>query len=167
MKYIINCFLIVLFTESLFAMHLPQVIIQKQQKNHTFEVRVESEAFDSSQHDTSNLRNNMINGRVAYGVDGALPQTQISSLSVQIDGKAVNIPPALYSQFFNPNLHYENPKSLKTIDAYFDHHFNSIFIFMNGGDGAGAYSVVWTIDREGNGSYCVPPMYDMHFSFDW
>ena len=112
--------------------------------NQTVRVVIRNAPFDSSKHQRSydNKIGNLIDGRVAYGAE-AVPRTQIKSIALYFDGQRVNVPRWLYVDCYNPNL---EPGYVK---LRFSRNHQTIFITMNGADGAGAYTVVWALRRNG------------------
>ena len=79
-----------------------------------------------------------IDGRPVWGTDGNFPKTQVDSIKVIIDGQEIEIHEVFYSDIFecdNGITIYKNG------DTYFAHQWNS--------DGAGAYEIVWVLDKNG------------------
>ena len=77
-------------------------------------------------------------GRPIWGVDGGYPRMQIDAIDVSIDGIKIQIHKVFYSDIFecdNTFTIYKNK------DTYFVHQWNS--------DGAGAYEIVWVLDKTG------------------
>ncbi len=79
-----------------------------------------------------------INGLRPFGIDGYLPNTQVSNITVTLNGKKIFVPPYLYKDLFNVENNY---KIFKNDDAYFVQGWYS--------DGAGAFELVWVITENG------------------
>ena len=79
-----------------------------------------------------------IDGRQIWGVDGGYPKTQVDSIELSIDNKAINVNRVLYSDIFECDDDFD---IYKNQDTYFVYQWNS--------DGAGAYAIVWVIDDSG------------------
>ncbi len=79
-----------------------------------------------------------INGRTLWGTDGGFPHTQVGDIQVIIDGANIEIHEVFYADLFE----CDNEISIyKNGDTYFVHQWNS--------DGAGAYEIVWVLDKSG------------------
>ena len=117
-------------------------------------VVIRNAPFDPSRHQRSYDKNigNLIDGRVAYGAEG-VPRTQIKSIELYFDGQRVNVPRWLYVDCYNPNLEPEYVK------LRFSRNGQTIFLTMNGDDGAGAYIVVWALRRNGRHTRSFKPAF--------
>ena len=79
-----------------------------------------------------------IDGRPVWGTDGNFPKTQVDNIKVIIDGQEIEIHEVFYSDIYE----CDNRISIyKQGDTYFAHQWNS--------DGAGAYEIVWVLDKNG------------------
>lgn len=79
-----------------------------------------------------------IDGRPVWGTDGNFPKTQVNDIKVIIDGQKIEIHEVFYSDIYE----CDNGISIyKNGDTYFAHHWNS--------DGAGAYEIVWVLNKNG------------------
>ena len=121
---------------------------------HTVRVVVTNASFDSSKHNVDYVNNigNIIDGHVAYGAE-AVPRTQIKSIVLYFDGRRVKVPRFLYANCYNPNLEPENLK------LRFEPDLQTVFVTMEGADGAGAYIVVWALRRHGRHSRSFKPAF--------
>lgn len=114
-------------------------------KNHIVRVVITNALFDSSKHKVGydqRTGKNVIDGRNAYGAE-AIPRTQIKSIEFYFDGRKIKVPRWLYADCYNPNLEPEYVK------LRFGRDLQTVFVTMDGADGAGAYIVVWTLRRNG------------------
>jgi hypothetical protein len=107
--------------------------------------------FDSSKHrvrlgKVGELLVTRVDGRVALGTDGGMPAVEIESFRFFFDGREVPVPRRLYSDCFNPSTQ-AGGLALK-----FGQDAQSVFVFMQGSDGAGVYDVVWVLRRDGRHS---------------
>lgn len=148
------------------------VDIKKEEHNHEFYVRICKKMFDPKQHNVSNVKdNNTIDGKKAYGIDGDVPRMEISTFLCYIDKQKIEVPPEIYSIFYEPNLIYHPypqryNESLSTyIDAFFGKDYNSVYVIMSGSDAAGSYQVIWVIRKDGNHDYCVIPWEELDFDY--
>lgn len=110
--------------------------------NHSVRVVIINAPFDPSKHKVGYDKNlgNLVDGRVAYGAE-SVPRTQIKSILVYFNGKRVNVSHRLYADCYNPNL---EPDYVK---LRFGRDLKTVFVTMDGADGAGAYTVVWALRR--------------------
>ncbi len=79
-----------------------------------------------------------IDGRPVWGTDGNFPKIQVDDIEINIDGKRITIHKVFYSDIFECNNEFSVYKNEET---YFVHQWNS--------DGAGAYEIVWVINKNG------------------
>lgn len=79
-----------------------------------------------------------IDGRPVWGTDGNFPKTQVDNVEVIIDGKEIEIHEVFYSDIYECDSRLS---IYKNGDTYFAHQLNS--------DGAGAYEIVWVLDKNG------------------
>ena len=78
-----------------------------------------------------------IDGKKFYGTDGDMPHSELSGLSLKINGQVVDIPPFSYNDLFEPDI--------TCMNVYFDKK-GSLYLYMDvNSDGAGSYGVVWLI----------------------
>ena len=87
-----------------------------------------------------------VDGRMALGVDGNVPRTEIRSVELYFDGRRVAVPRRLYADCFEPKFGQEH-FVLKAGDDD-----GSLLVFMAGGDAAGSYQVVWVLRGDGHHS---------------
>lgn len=79
-----------------------------------------------------------IDGRPVWGTDGNFPKTQVIDIEIKIEGQEIEIHKIFYSDIYE----CDNELSFyKNGDTYFAHQWNS--------DGAGAYEIVWVLDKNG------------------
>lgn len=79
-----------------------------------------------------------IDGRPVWGTDGNFPNTQVINIEIEIDGQEIEIHKVFYSDIYE----CDNGFSIyKSGEIYFVHQWNS--------DGAGAYEIVWVLDKTG------------------
>lgn len=107
--------------------------------------------FDPSRHSVKlkkvgELLVTTVDGRVALGTDGGTPFVEIESLRIFFDGREVRVPRRLYSDCFNPGT------GDRHVAVKYGEDTRSVFVFMNGSDGAGVYDVVWVLRSDGRHS---------------
>lgn len=81
-----------------------------------------------------------IDGTRPWGVDGGLPNTEISSLTFKIKGKSVVFPIEAYKDLYEVGL--------ECMNLHFDSKGNIYIYFPCSSDGAGGYFAAWVI-RDG------------------
>ena len=133
--------------------------IKKSENSHEFVFTIVKAPFDSSKHDMSKHDMNIIDGKYARGCDYSLPWSEIISFSLIIDNEKIKIPNDLYNSFYNPSFKSRN------LNAFWSHKYDGIFVYMNGSDGAGAYSVTWFLSKEGTHTHSLIPTYGLYFNF--
>ena len=79
-----------------------------------------------------------IDGRHAWGTDGNMPENQVNGINVSIDGQAIPINRAFYSDLFECTNTFE---VFKNGDTY--------FVWQGNSGGAGYYELVWVLTKEG------------------
>ena len=82
---------------------------------------------------------NLIDGKRAYGIDGDFPKTEIKSFKLKYNDKWLTIPKSSFANFYE--LH------LESIEAYLSKDKTLIYIYINGSDGAGSYSLKFVFDK--------------------
>jgi hypothetical protein len=139
-----------------------QITVEKDDGGHAFRFSAARMPFDPGRHDMSRLRDCLVDDERLYGTDCDPPRYEFREMTLEIDGKAVPIPRKFYRQFFEPSLGYKDRTT--GLDAFLSMNGESVFVLMNGGDGAGAYHVAWCFRQDGNHSKMVT--YDeVYFEF--
>ena len=65
-------------------------------------------------------------------------RTEVTSIQVFLNGKRIFVPKSLYWDLLDPHLGKKNCRARMTLDG------QTLLVGMDGSDGAGSYSVVWT-----------------------
>ena len=99
-----------------------------------------------------------VDGRMALGVDGNVPRTEIRSIEFSFEGKSIAVPKRLYADCFEPNF----GKDYFAVKAGDDG--NSLLVFMAGSDGAGGYQVIWVLRKDGRHSRFSTPCSDCDYT---
>ncbi len=110
------------------------------------QVTLATEKFDKSKHSFKYHKEyrdviEKIDGKLFWGTDGNMPKKEYKSIEVKIRGKQVSIPQTAYSDLYQPNLYTD----LNFV--YYDKDSDILYIVANNGDGAGAYTVCWQIEK--------------------
>ena len=126
---------------------------------HTARLVFHTGAFDRSKHRITygkrlDLTVLEVDGRMALGVDGNMPRTEIRSVEFFFDGQRVAVPRKLYADCFEPSVGKES-FAIKAGDDG-----GSLLVFMAGGDAAGAYQVIWVLRKDGRHSRFSTPCSD-------
>ena len=110
------------------------------------QVTLATEKFDKDKHSFKYHKEyrdviEKIDGKPFWGTDGNMPKKEYKSIEVKIRGKQVSIPQSAYSDLYQPNLYTD----LNFV--YYDKDNDILYIVANNGDGAGAYTVCWQIEK--------------------
>lgn len=109
-------------------------------------VTVKSSAFKRDLHKFSYHKDNKtvvdkIDGHAVWGEDGDIPKRQITSINIVVGDIKLSIPKNAFKDLYEPNY--------STLHVYMGKN-DIIYIKMDNSDGAGGYTVIWTIK---NGIY--------------
>jgi hypothetical protein len=143
---------------------LKSTTIEKSENGHSFVLRLAKKQFQRDRHDLSKINANIVDGRRVFGVDASIPREEFSEFTLTIDGDVVPISPQTFDRFYDPTFGYESGR--KYVDAFWGDKYNCVFVYMNGSDGAGAYSVTWVLNRTGVHTFSLIPTYEMGFNFN-
>jgi hypothetical protein len=114
-------------------------------QNDSIEVIIKTANFNAKEHRIAKGKQgyvSTIDGKVPKGVDGNLPNIELRSIAVTINGKPLAIPTNAYNDLYEP--------SISSFNVYSDKK-GTIFLYMPyNSDGAGGYSVAWMFK---NGRY--------------
>ena len=143
---------------------LKSTTIEKSENGHSFVLKLAKKPFEIEHHDLSRIKDNIVDGREIYGVDGSIPREEFSTFSLSIDGTDVSIPANIFNRFYDPTFGYQG--SSKYVDAFWGNDYDCVFVYMNGSDGAGGYSVTWVLKKNGQHTYSLIPLYDVYFEFN-
>jgi hypothetical protein len=129
---------------------------------HTARLAFRTGAFDRQNHRISyskrlDLEVLDVDGRMALGVDGNIPRTEIQAIEFYLDGKRVAVPRRLYADCFEPDF----GKRSFAIKAGDDG--GSLLVFMAGSDAAGGYLVTWVLRKDGRHSRFSTPCSDCDY----
>jgi hypothetical protein len=80
-----------------------------------------------------------IDGYQTWGTDGRVPTSEYNSVEVIIKDERITLPKTALGGMFEPNL--------KTTEVYYDAITEVLYIEATNGDAAGAYSVLWIIEK--------------------
>ena len=114
------------------------------------QVVLSTEKFDKSKHSFKYHKEyrdviEKIDGKPFWGTDGNMPKKEYKSIEVKIRGKQVSIPQSAYSDLYQPNLYTDLNFVYNFV--YYDKDNDILYIVANNGDGAGAYTVCWQIEK--------------------
>jgi hypothetical protein len=84
-----------------------------------------------------------IDGADYSGSDGAFPDTEITSITAEADGRTFLLPRNSFRSLFNPHL----GKNFTSGTPKVTNSVTSMVISFRGGDGAGSYGVSFSIDK--------------------
>jgi hypothetical protein len=80
-----------------------------------------------------------INGKQYWGTDGELPKSEYKSIIIQIGARKISLPLAALDNLFQPSIY-------STI-VHIDFPNDIIYIEASNSDGAGAYDVMWRVEK--------------------
>ncbi len=124
--------------------HKSRLLPLEEIKEHTesdFSFQYNLTAFDSTNKIIDKLDGKWVTaiyGRPVWGTDGNFPNIQVDNIEVRIGGQEIEIHKVFYSDIYECDNEFS---VYKKGDTYFVHQWNS--------DGAGAYEIVWVLDRNG------------------
>ena len=83
---------------------------------------------------------NLIDNKKCYGIDQKKPKKDIQHLKIKWNNRWLNIPPSAYANLYEPYM---------SLEAYLSKNKKLLYIYMDGSDGAGSYSVKFVFNRQG------------------
>jgi hypothetical protein len=133
--------------------------IQGGNENQLFTVKLSKSPFQTAGREITQKADGfyLINGRRPLGIASMrLPQTELSSFDVQVDGKRWTVPAQLWNDCYEPNLgkvagDATHPE-ISYLQAWLSKDGQRLTVKMLGSDGAGAYTVTWNLRSDGNHS---------------
>jgi hypothetical protein len=96
-----------------------------------------------------------IDGRAPLGTDCGVPEVEIASMRLFLDGKEIFVPKSLYSECYSPPFfkEYKERGLMKNYLAIkFSDDLKGVFVFLAAGDGAGVYDAIWILRKDGHHS---------------
>ncbi len=84
---------------------------------------------------------NIIDGHMAFGIDGNMPSTELSEFIIKVDQKTIKVSNDFFNDIFNVNL--------ENTEVYYTNERDLIFVYINGSDAAGGYSAKYVINETG------------------
>ena len=112
--------------------------------NDSIKVTISEKKFDKSKYRFTYYRDanhviQFINDKQYWGSDGELPKTEYSSIIIQIGARKIFLPSSALENLFQPTIY-------STI-VHIDFSNDIIYIQASNSDGAGAYDVIWRIEK--------------------
>lgn len=128
----------------------PNCPVKKQTSNSivlskdSLEVMIIQQKFDKQKHRFNYVKEaqdliELIDNKPYYGRDGAMPDTEYSRIQVIAGTTKIDLPKEALTNLYEPNL--------ATMTAHHDIKNNIVYIMAFNGDGAGAYCVIWKIEK--------------------
>ncbi|RZJ54022.1 MAG: hypothetical protein EOO44_06465 [Flavobacterium sp.] len=107
-------------------------------------IYIESKVFDSRKAKFTYLKENKdiiekINGKKFWGTDGGMPKTVYKSIKITKGQKKIDLPVNTFDDLFEPNFFFSH--------IYYNEKDDVLYIMSSNSDGAGAYEVVWIIEK--------------------
>jgi len=114
-------------------------------------IRITAERFQQSKHKVQYIDQYVVrvDNKAFYGVDGQMPSKAIASVAVLIGDDSVYIPPAAFSDIFEPRFCGTDVSSGKiscNTRVYLSNDKRKIYIYMLNSSGKGGYEVTWVIE---------------------
>ena len=127
--------------------HWEKVVGGRQQ----IEVTLSKRRFDISREGVQVKSGQLfLNGHKAIGTDGRDASSELSEFVVKWNGRDVAIPREAYADIVNPSLApLEHSAGEGSVLILPNESGSALLISLGGGDAAGAFTVWWTITREG------------------
>jgi hypothetical protein len=150
-KIVLAVLLTLILNSSARARDIEAFRFEARSGTHTVTLLLKTKAFDPSRRrmklkKVGELLVTTVDGRVALGAEGGTPSVEIESFRFILDGREVPVPRRLYSDCFNPGT------SPGRLTLKFGQDAGSVFVFMQGSDGAGVYDAVWVLRKDGRHS---------------
>ena len=126
-----------------------------------YSIKINEKPFDSTGHKLTYYKEEeyyflgKIDGRPFHGTDGGVPDRIISSFTVKINNKRVNIPSSAYNDLYQPNLY--SGKDFSPVNIFVDRNNTYLIVEHWGSDASGSYTVYWIFK---NGIYLGRQMSD-------
>jgi hypothetical protein len=113
-------------------------------KKDIIEIAVTQKKFNKNKYKLSYYKDSkeyieFINGKQYWGTDGPMPKTAYKSIVVYMKGGQIILPPTATANLFEPSLY--------NTQAYYDKLNDILYIESMNSDGAGAYEVIWKIEK--------------------
>lgn len=89
------------------------------------------------------IKDDLIDGTEAYGIDGNLPRFEIDNFSIRIENRVISIPKNAYSDLYEPHF----CSKYNTVQVYESSNGKYIYVYMSASDGAGSYDVKWIFSK--------------------
>lgn len=127
-------------------------IHDKLDKKRELDIEMTIGAFDSAAHSYTyfegedSLRET-IDGSPAYGGIFSLPKTEITSFTISIKGKELDVPKEAYANLYNPNL-CESEYFRQPIAAYPSLSGKYVYVYVFGGSSSDLYVAKLIFDRK-------------------
>jgi len=109
-------------------------------ENDSIVLQIETAAFNEKKHTIKKNQSGFvvsIDNLEPKGVDGSLPNIEITNLSLSINNKIINFEKSHFIDLYEPNL--------ELINLHFDSNGNWILYMPYNSDGAGGYFAAWLI----------------------
>jgi hypothetical protein len=113
-------------------------------KRDSIKVTVTQQKFDRTKHSYTYYKEfkrqiEFIDNKRFWGTAGAFPSTEYKSIEINICNRIVILPPSALECLYQINLHYTQ--------VHYDTKNDILYIQAGNGDGAGAYDVIWKIEK--------------------
>lgn len=113
------------------------------------QVKITSVPFDKTKHKLGFYEEKYlvkIDNKPYFGNYGKVPKTVVQKVSVIIDRDTVNIPPAAYSDLYNPVFMFNDHGTQKSQDkVYLSADGHKIYVYLLKPEEGGSYEVTWII----------------------
>lgn len=88
---------------------------------------------------------NLIDGKLAFGIDGDVPKTEIRFIDIIWGKYWLDIPEKAYKNLFEPHFCTD---SISLVEAYITRNEKLLYIYLGGWDGAGSYTAKLVFNRK-------------------
>lgn len=113
------------------------------------QVKISSVPFDKSKHKLGFYEEKYlvkIDNRPYFGDYGKVPKTMIENITIVIDRDTVAIPPAAYSDLYNPIFSFYDKGVQKSQDkVYLSKDGHRVYVYLLKQESGGSYEVTWVI----------------------
>lgn len=110
----------------------------------TIEVTISQSKFDKKRHKFKYLKVypdqiEQIDNKRYWGLDGGMPSAQFESIVIKVGQKAIKLPKNALEGLYEPSIY--------TAEVNYDNANDTFYIMTMNSDGAGAYGVIWKIEK--------------------
>ncbi len=113
-------------------------------KRDSIKVTITQQKFDRSKHSYAFYKEfkkqiEFIDNKRFWGTTGTYPKTEYKSIEVNICNRVITLPPSALENIYQIYFRYTQ--------VFYDSKNDIVYIIASNGDGAGAYDIIWKIEK--------------------